>query len=96
MTFTPRQAAQVAALARLRLPEDKRERLAAQMDGILAYMDTLAECDTSGVEPLYSPVEHDAPLREDVAVKRFARADILAQAPESDGSFFVVPKIVSG
>lgn len=96
MTFSPQQAAQVAALARLRLPEDKLSRLAAQMEGILAYMDTLAGCDTAGVEPLYSPVEHAAPLREDVAAKEFSRADILSQAPQSDGSFFVVPKIVSG
>ncbi|MFZ5426948.1 MAG: Asp-tRNA(Asn)/Glu-tRNA(Gln) amidotransferase subunit GatC [Thermodesulfobacteriota bacterium] len=96
MTFTPEQAAKVAALARLKLPEEKLERLAAQMGDILSYMDTLAACDTSGVEPLYSPVEHGTPLRPDVAVKNFQRADILAQAPESDGRFFVVPKIVSG
>jgi len=96
MTFSPELAAKVATLARLRLPEDKLEHLAAQMGDILSYMDTLGECDTQGVEPLYGPVEHDAPLREDVAVKRFQRADILAQAPETDGSFFVVPKIVAG
>lgn len=96
MKFTPEQAAKVATLARLRLPEDKLERLAAQMGDILTYMDTLAACDTTGVEPLYSPVEHSTPLRMDVAVKNIDRADILAQAPESDGRFFVVPKIVAG
>jgi len=96
MRFTSEQAALVAALARLKLKEDKLERLAVQMDGILAFMDTLAACDTTDVSPLYSPVEHDAPLRADIAEKTFARADILAQAPQSDGRFFVVPKIVSG
>ena len=96
MNFTPEQAAKVAALARLRLPEGKLARLAAQMDDILAYVDTLAACDTTGVEPLYGPVEHPTPLREDVAVKTCLRSEILAQAPESDGRFFIVPKIVSG
>ncbi|WP_243358721.1 Asp-tRNA(Asn)/Glu-tRNA(Gln) amidotransferase subunit GatC [Fundidesulfovibrio terrae] len=96
MKFTPEQAAKVAALARLRLPEDKLERLAAQMGDILSYMDALGACDTAGVEPLYSPVEHDTPLRMDVAVKTFQRSDVLGQAPDSDGRFFVVPKIVSG
>ena len=96
MKFTPEQAARVATLARQRLPQGELERLAAQMGDILSYMDTLAECDTQGVEPLYGPVEHATPLRTDVAVKKFERADILAQAPESDGRFFVVPKIVSG
>jgi len=96
MKFTPEQAAKVAVLARLKLPEDKLERLAAQMGDILSYMDALAACDTTGVEPLYSPVEHETPMREDVAVKTVDRADILAQAPETDGRFFVVPKIVAG
>jgi len=94
MQFTLEQAAKVAALARLRLSEDKLERLAAQMGDILAFMDTLASCDTTNVAPLYSPVEHDAPLREDIAVKTCRREDILKQAPESDGRFFVVPRIV--
>ena len=96
MKFTPEQAAKVAALARLRLPEDKLERLASQMGDILSYMDTLGACDTQGVEPLYSPVEHDTPLRLDEALKTCQRSDVLAQAPESDGRFFIVPKIVSG
>jgi len=96
MKFTPEQAAKVAVLARLKLPDDKLERLAAQMGDILSYMDTLEACPTNGVEPLYSPVEHDTPLRMDVAVKTFERADILGQAPDSDGRFFVVPKIVTG
>jgi len=59
-------------------------------------MDTLASCETEGVEPLYSPVEHPTPLRMDVAMKTCKRADILAGAPDTDGRFFVVPKIVSG
>jgi len=96
MTFTPDQAAKVATLARLRLPESELERLAAQMGDILSYMDTLASCETEGVEPLYGPVEHPTPLRMDVAVKTCQRADILAGAPDTDGRFFVVPKIVSG
>lgn len=96
MKFTPEQAAKVAALARLRLPEDKLEHLAAQMGDILAYMDTLEACDTRGVEPLYSPVEHGTPMREDAVVKTCRRADVLAGAPETDGRFFIVPKIVSG
>jgi len=96
MRFTVEEAAKVAELARLTLPADKLERLAVQMGDILAYMDTLGACDTSGVEPLYSPVEHPAPLRADVSVKTCRREDILAQAPQSDGCFFVVPKIVAG
>ncbi|MEA5088673.1 Asp-tRNA(Asn)/Glu-tRNA(Gln) amidotransferase subunit GatC, partial [Solidesulfovibrio sp.] len=47
-----------------------------------------------GVEPLYSPVLHETPLREDKAAKAFSRDNILANAPATDGQFFIVPKIV--
>ncbi len=94
MSIRPEEVAKVAKLARLRLEEDALDGFAAQMDGILAYMETLGEVDTTGVEPLYSPVLHATPLREDVAVTTCARDQILANAPATDGQFFIVPKIV--
>ena len=83
-------------LSRLAPDESVQEEMSAQCSGILAYMDKLAELDTSGIEPLYSPVMHDAVPREDVAVRRAERADLLADAPETDGEFFIVPRIVEG
>lgn len=96
MKLSPEEAAKVAALARLRLSGDTLERFAAQMGDILDYMDTLNACPTDGVEPLYSPVEHDTPYRADEAVKTCTREEILRNAPETDGRFFVVPRIVNG
>ena len=83
-------------LSRLAPDHSVQEEMAQQCSRILAYMDKLAEVDTSGVEPLYSPVFHDCAFREDVAVRRCSRADILAGAPATDGSFFIVPRIVEG
>ncbi|MEA4857983.1 MAG: Asp-tRNA(Asn)/Glu-tRNA(Gln) amidotransferase subunit GatC [Solidesulfovibrio sp.] len=94
MPIRPEEVAKVAELARLRLEEDALEGFAAQMDGILAYMETLGAVDTAGVEPLYSPVMHATPLREDTARKTYPRDRILANAPATDGQFFIVPKIV--
>ncbi len=94
MKINPQEAARIAALARLTLDEEKCELFAGQFEGILGYMDKLGELDTSGVEPLYSPVEHETPFREDEPRKRFSRDEVLANAPEKDGQFFIVPKIV--
>ena len=94
MPISSEDAAKVAKLARLRLDDDKLERFAGQMDGILAYMETLGSVDTTGVEPLYSPVTHETPMRADVAAKTCSRDQILANAPATDGQFFIVPKIV--
>jgi aspartyl-tRNA(Asn)/glutamyl-tRNA(Gln) amidotransferase subunit C len=96
MAITPQEAAKVARLARLRLPEETLVKFAGQLGDILTYMETLESCDTAGVAPLYGPVEHAAPLRRDEAAKTCSREDILANAPETDGRFFIVPKIVTG
>ena len=83
-------------LSRLKPDESVLDEMAGQCSRILDYMDKLAELDTSGVEPLYSPVAHECAFREDEAVRRAERRDILANAPESDGAFFIVPRIVEG
>jgi aspartyl-tRNA(Asn)/glutamyl-tRNA(Gln) amidotransferase subunit C len=87
-------AGKIAKLARLQLDEAKAARFAEQCNDILDYMEKLGELDTSAVEPLYSPSEHDTVFREDKVRTRFTRDQVLANAPETDGQFFIVPKIV--
>ncbi|WP_419787418.1 Asp-tRNA(Asn)/Glu-tRNA(Gln) amidotransferase subunit GatC [Pseudodesulfovibrio sp.] len=94
MKISPEEVAKVAKLARLDLPGDKVELFAGQLGDILAYMDKLGELDTDDVEPLYSPVKHTTVLRKDEERKDFTREEILANAPEQDGQFFIVPRIV--
>ena len=94
MKLSLEEAAKVAKLARLKLDPEKLERFSSQLDDILSYMDLLNSLDTKDVEPLYSPCEHPSPLREDLAKSEFTREDILRNAPEADGKFFIVPKIV--
>ena len=84
----------MAKLSRLSVPAGEEELFARQFGAILDYMDVLSNVDVSGVEPLYSPVEHDTVLREDVAEQRRTHAEVLSNAPESDGNCFVVPRIV--
>lgn len=102
--MTPADFQHLCRLARLAPDEAKREQIAAQCSAILAYMDSLAEVDTTGVEPLYSPTlspddeagAGGAHVRPDAAERRRSREDILSGAPDSDGGFFVVPRIVEG
>lgn len=94
MRFSPEDVAKIAGLARLRLSDAKLAAFAAQFNDILGYMEELGQADTAGVEPLYGPVEQVAVLREDEVRQDFNRAEILANAPETDGKFFIVPKIV--
>ena len=94
MKIGPDDVRTMAALARLKLPEETLEAFAPQLAQVLEYMDALGEVNTDGVEPLYSPVEQVSVLRPDQAAKDHPRDAILANAPETDGQFFIVPKIV--
>ena len=84
----------MADLSRLSVPAAEEELFARQFGAILDYMDVLNSVDVAGVEPLYSPVEHETMLRKDEAVPHRTHEEVLSNAPESDGACFVVPRIV--
>lgn len=94
MSISPEEVAKVARLARLDLSQDTIGQYSAQLDGILEYMDKLSELDTASVEPMYTPVDQVSVMRDDVVRKDYSREDILKNAPETDGAFFIVPRIV--
>ena len=84
----------VARLASIRVPEDRLEPLAAELSGILAWIEQLDEVDTEGVAPMASTEAVSLPMREDVVTDGGDRAAILANAPRTERGFFVVPKVV--
>ena len=84
----------VARLARIAEPEEKLEQLASELNGIMTWIEQLSEVDTDGVEPMTSAVHMPAPMREDVVTDGGKADDIVANAPETDRNFFLVPKVV--
>jgi aspartyl-tRNA(Asn)/glutamyl-tRNA(Gln) amidotransferase subunit C len=84
----------VARLARIAVPEQRLEPLAAELNGILAWIEQLQEVDVEGVEPLTTPVPMTLPMREDIVSDGNIRDQVLANAPAAADGFFVVPKVV--
>jgi aspartyl-tRNA(Asn)/glutamyl-tRNA(Gln) amidotransferase subunit C len=84
----------VARLARIATPEDRLEPLAQELNGIMTWIEQLAEVDTDGVEPLTSVVHAGLPLREDVVTMGGDADRVVSNAPKTVGGFFVVPKVV--
>lgn len=94
MSISVDEVSKVAGLARLNLEPDKVKQFSAQFNDILGYMQKLNKLDTSGVEPLYSPVSHGTVFRDDEIQKEYSREELLSNAPETDGGYFIVPRIV--
>lgn len=84
----------MASLSRLILGGDVEKMLAGQFGDIVGHMDKLNSVDTTNIEPLYSPAAHEAFNRVDEAVNTRDRQEILANAPQTDGEYFIVPRIV--
>ena len=85
----------VAALSRLELDPAEAPRFVKELQSILAYVEQLQELDVEGIEPT-SQVGAGVKiaLREDVAVPSDVREEALEQAPDRDGDYFRVPRVV--
>ena len=92
--ITLEEVEHVARLARLALTPEEKERMRSQLDAILAYIDKLRELDTTGVEPTSHVLPITNVMREDEVRPSFPKEEMLANAPERDGDFFRVPKII--
>ena len=86
--------AKVALLARLNLTEAERQEYAVQLGRLLDYVRILDEADTADVEPMAHAVDLVNVLREDEIRPSLAREDALANAPSTDGHFFLVPPVL--
>jgi aspartyl-tRNA(Asn)/glutamyl-tRNA(Gln) amidotransferase subunit C len=86
----------VAYLARLGLTEAELARLEGELNHIVDQYAKLAELDTEAIPPTAQVIELENILREDVALPSLPAVAVLANAPERDGDFFVVPAILGG
>ena len=86
--------AKIARLARINVPDERLEPLAAELNGILNWIAELDELETDNVVPLAGVSGHALPMRDDVVTDGNRLDDILSNVPESAGGFFVVPKVV--
>lgn len=81
-------------LARLQLTPDQREHFARDLERILDMVDQLQSADVDGVEPLVYLSSADEPFREDRINGQLPTNTALANAPQHDGQFFRVPKVI--
>lgn len=92
----------VAELANLELTPEEEPRMQRDLNAVLDYIAQLNELDTSAVPPMAQVSEvlegmvhaHGETLRADVVQPSLDRTEVMAAAPETDGRFFKVPKVI--
>jgi aspartyl-tRNA(Asn)/glutamyl-tRNA(Gln) amidotransferase subunit C len=105
--ITEKDVLYVADLANLELTEDERARMVKDLNSILDYVDRLNELDTSNVEPMAQTSDRFGidenksgtarfayAMREDKTGQSLPRNTVMENAPETDGAFFKVPKVI--
>jgi aspartyl-tRNA(Asn)/glutamyl-tRNA(Gln) amidotransferase subunit C len=86
--------ARIARLARIAVPKEELAPLATELSHILKWIEQLNEVDTEGVPPMTSVAAMRLAWREDRVTDGGRPEDILANAPERQDGYFVVPKVV--
>jgi len=84
----------IAHLSRIKVEEAEVARLGQELSAILAFVEELNAVDVSGVEPLTSVLPMKMKQRFDVVDDGGKAEDVLANAPEREDQYFVVPKVV--
>ena len=84
----------VAYLARLGLTEAELARLEGQLNHILDQYVKLAELDTDAIPPTAQTIELENILRADEVRPSLPQAQVLGNAPQTSGEYFVVPPIL--
>jgi aspartyl-tRNA(Asn)/glutamyl-tRNA(Gln) amidotransferase subunit C len=98
MALTPEDVSRIAHLARLELSADEQAAMLAQLSGFFGIVEQMSAVDTSGVEPLYTPLSAVQAvalrLRDDVVTEGDEREANQQSAPAVEDGLFLVPKVI--
>ena len=103
MRISDKDVLYVADLANLDLTDQERQRMVRDLNSILDYIDRLNELDTTKVPPMAQTLPGNTgsdaaeladALREDELLPCLSHEDAVKNAPDTDGNFFKVPKVI--
>ena len=94
MKLSPAEVEHVAKLAQLALNDEEKELFREQLSSILAYAERLQELDTEAIPPTATVLALQNVMRKDEVQPSLPLADVLANAPDTEGDFFRVPVVL--
>ena len=84
----------ISYLSRLKIDEEKEEKITNDLKNIIKFVDQLNDIDTSDTEPLTNPLEKTANTRDDKVTADNLKKELLEIAPSSNEDYFLVPRVV--
>lgn len=93
-TLTAAEVRRVAELSRLNFSDGEIEGLRSELAKCLDYIAVLDAVDTDGIEPTSHPIPLATAFRVDKVATTMTHDEALANAPETDGESFAVPRVV--
>lgn len=94
MAITKETVDYVAKLARIDLTSKELEKLSGQLVSILDFIDKLKNADITDVKPTSHILPVNNVLRDDIAGQSLPNEKVLECAPQKQGNFFAVPKVI--
>jgi aspartyl-tRNA(Asn)/glutamyl-tRNA(Gln) amidotransferase subunit C len=94
MSLDPAAIRRIARLARIHVDDAQVAQMQGELNSILGWIDQLNEVDVAGVEPLTGGAAMAMRLRDDVVTEPDLTEAVLSNAPDRDGPFYTVPKVV--
>ncbi|HTN10915.1 MAG TPA: Asp-tRNA(Asn)/Glu-tRNA(Gln) amidotransferase subunit GatC [Acetobacteraceae bacterium] len=95
MSLDPATVRRIARLARIRLDDAQVAQMGAELNSILGWIEQLNEVNVDGVTPMAGGTHNMAQrLRADAVTDGGIAEQVLANAPDREGAFYTVPKVV--
>ncbi|MDP2941004.1 MAG: Asp-tRNA(Asn)/Glu-tRNA(Gln) amidotransferase subunit GatC [Candidatus Omnitrophota bacterium] len=94
MSINKQTIEQVAHLARINLPAKELEKLSSQLEGIIDFIGRLKKVNVDNIAPTSHILPINNVLREDLPGESLSHEKAMENAPQRQGSFFVVPRVI--
>lgn len=96
MKIEPETIDKLEALAKLKFSEAEKAGIMSDLENITAFFDKIASLNTDNIEPLVYMNSDTNKLRPDETQTLTTHTEALQNAPETDGEYFIVPKVIKG
>ncbi len=95
MSMNKASLKKIAQFAKLNITDEDIEKM--DIINLIDFLGEIKSVDTTGIEPMFSIMDHTLPFREDVVQSGNIAEELLKNAPDKSGvkyGYFAVPLVI--